>query len=99
MCIRDSIGIDAKPRRWSLDFVRTPYFSDYLDADDWRDLWQPAWRVFVEVSKARKIPKNRVPYFETNSADASWTPKDYHGTRKTARAVVIADFEKRADLG
>jgi hypothetical protein len=97
--ILKDIGLSsAKPGKWTLDFARTPYFSEYPDSDDWRDRWQPVWRATVKLkSPPAKPPTRQVPYFETNSTDDSWSQKDYHGKKKTARALIIADFKNDGD--
>lgn len=91
------LGIKEKASKWTLEFCRAQYFSEYLDSKNWKDRWQPVWRLTVSFAKPLSAAPKKKAYYETNATDDSWTPKDYHGSKPSAHCLIVADFKKEAD--
>jgi hypothetical protein len=98
--LRD-LGIDDKPTRWELTPIRSSYFADEPDADDWRDRWPLVWRARVELPAVPiKVPITaQVPRgTDADGADDDTFSQDDHWlTWASARSVVIADFVNEGD--
>src|SRR5258706_3268118 len=91
------IGIEAKVVSWSIEAYRTRYFSDYLDEDDWRDIWQAVWKVSVITSEEiTSPPKITRPWTGTNATGHNWL--DDPADDSVIDCLVIVDFKSEAAL-
>jgi hypothetical protein len=79
---------------------RSSYFVEDPDSDAWRDFWPIVWRVEVALPSKVTVPAPKFGSIETDAKDESWEADSPHHHRnlKGAHAVVIADFDKAADL-
>ncbi|MET0398307.1 MAG: hypothetical protein ABW277_16015 [Longimicrobiaceae bacterium] len=89
----DALGVDARAERWEIKPYRSSYFSDFLDSDDWRDVWQVVWSAHLTADRAVELEDTGEPIVETEAEDDSWT--DQKRVRDDARlpCLVIADFD------
>jgi hypothetical protein len=93
------IGVEGNVEAWSLTTCRSPYYTDYLDSDDWRDRWQVAWKARVELDRDVELPElppdGIVP---ADAEDASWSEENDFLKLESARCLVVADFPEPSAL-
>ena len=96
----EAAGVSARVVRWSMRRFRTSYFTEYLDSDDWQDVWQPAWKVRAELAEPAFFGK-RAPggEYDANVVDDSWSPDNDTGRILAAPCLVLADFPDPDALG
>lgn len=89
------LGVSGAPEAWSVEPMRTQYFSDGLDESDWRDRWKVAWEVKIKPKTSftwsNAYPPSFTPLAE---ADRSWD-----GTRRgmvtQERCTCVLMFSQR----
>jgi len=94
----EEIGICETPTKWSVTPCRSKYYSEYLDEEDWRDIWQLVWKLQMTIDQPV------CPEIKANSL-IPWTPTDVTGDEwlkvvdedKTT-CFVVSDFNNDADL-
>jgi hypothetical protein len=95
--VLEDLGVEAAAAGWTMDRYRTGYFTDYHDSEDWRDRWQQAWRLRIELADTPREPDASEP-IPTEATDASWAPDDDPGTLPSATCLILADFENEEEL-
>lgn len=95
--ILTDINIKTDVASWSIEPFRSNYYSDYLDEDDWRDTWQPVWRIsIVTTKKIDSLPSYKEPSIETNATGKDWEARPSDDA--TIGCLVIADFKSETSL-
>jgi len=91
------MGIEANVASWSIEPYRTSYYSEYLDEDDWRGIWQLVWKARVVTTKEiGKLPEMRVPWIGTNATGRGyWEGPDDDAA---VGCLVISDFDSEGAL-
>jgi hypothetical protein len=71
-----AIGVAERPALWTMEPMRTHYFSSYREAsDDWEDRWALVWRLRANLVTNRAPVLAAPPswgYFDLDTADASF---------------------------
>ena len=89
-----SIGLDDRVTGCAVKAFRSNYFSEYLGESDWRDVWQPVWKVEIAVNKPNVlVPQLRTNGIGTDAEDESWTPQKRLRDDTMLNCLVIADFK------
>lgn len=94
--LRD-IGLITNVSNWSIKPYRSNYFSEYLDEDDWRGIWQIVWKIRVTTTKKiRTSSKLKKPWIDSNATGKDW----WDGPDESAAlgCLVICDFMSEAEL-
>jgi hypothetical protein len=95
--ILKDINVKADVANWSIEPYRTSYYSDYLDGDDWRDTWQPIWKVRVIMKEEiDSLPRYKTPSIETNATGEDWSARPSNNA--IIGCLVIADFKSESSL-
>jgi hypothetical protein len=90
------LGVKRQAKKWSLHPCRSRYFSEYLEGDDWRDVWPIVWRFQVELDGPLGALQERKDPLGTNA-----TGHDrWDGPEKDdpLSCLVVADFRTKSDL-
>ncbi len=93
----NDIGISINVESWTIVSFRSIYFSEYLDRDDWRDVWPIIWKVHVKANKQiENPPKITDLLIDTNASGSDWLddPED----EDLIGCLVISDFDQEAAL-
>ncbi len=89
----ETLSVTAEVSTWRVSAFRTRYFSEYIGEEDWRDTWQPVWRVRIETSSPiAGIPELAEEGVGTDVGDDSWTPENRLRDDDDVKCLVIADF-------
>jgi hypothetical protein len=94
--LRDA-ELEVEVDRWSIEAYRSKYYSEYLDGEDWRDIWPVVWKVRVRAAREiGRMPKMSHRWIESNATGPNWT----QGPKADASVgcLVVADFADRKDL-
>jgi hypothetical protein len=94
--LRD-LGIQTSVVDWSIEPCRSKYYSEYLDSEDWRDVWQIVWNVrIIGNQKIDDLPVAKSPWLGTNATGYEWceTPDD----DAVISCLVVSDFNNATDL-
>jgi len=88
-----TLGVNADVTAWTVEPFRSTYFSEYLDEEDWRDRWQPVWRIGIQTSaEIDSLPEPAENGVGTDAGDDSWTPERRLRDDAEIRCLVLADF-------
>jgi hypothetical protein len=91
------IGVEASVKSWTIKVYRTNYYSDYLGEEDWRDIWQPVWKLHVVTDEEiRALPKRKTPWMGTNATGKNLL--DRPDRNAIISCLVISDFKSEAAL-
>ncbi|HMF39979.1 MAG TPA: hypothetical protein VKQ32_04765 [Polyangia bacterium] len=92
----DAWGITGEITDWKIERIRTSYFSDYLEDEDWRDRWQWAWILKV---RGRFVPPDDTGVYETlkfvHELDSG---DDEKSGPERCRALIIAGARDPRDV-
>jgi hypothetical protein len=94
----DAWGIAGEVEAWSVERIRTSYFSDYLNDDDWRDRWQRAWilRVRGRLTRPEAGPYQILQF--VSAIDPTADPDEDDGPERCRALVIVGSREARDTL-
>ena len=96
------IGITAPPRSWTMEAMRTHYFSSYREgSDNWEDRWNLAWRLrcVLDIDRAPALPKPPPwGFFDIDAIDRSFHPTHRPQLAQGWNCLLIADAREQAVL-
>lgn len=93
------IGLpDAGATNWVLEPYRSKYYSDYLDEDDWRGIWQVVWKMSISVQLPVPINAFDKFLFETSADDGSWSNANSLDDEAPLNCLIVSDFENEKIL-
>ena len=95
--ILKTLEIRANVQNWIVTQYRSKYFSEYLDETDWRDIWQPVWKIRINTKQTIDPPavqwENGIG---TDAGDGSWSANKRTRDTANTRCLVIADYRTTA---
>jgi hypothetical protein len=94
----DAWGIAGEVEGWSVERVRTSYFSDDLDSDDWRDRWQRSWilRARGRLTRTKDGPYEILQF--VSAIDPTADPDEEDGPERCRALVIVGSREARETL-
>lgn len=97
-----AMRIEEPPRSWTMQPVRTHYFSSYRqDSHHWEDRWNLAWRLRLVLDPARPPAVASPPpwgYFDVDEIDASFHPMRRPQLASGWHCLLIADAVEHSVL-
>ena len=89
------IDITLPIKSWSVLPIRTAYLSDFLDSNNWEDIWQLSWKVSVLLEESADLSHLVDDFcYESDAVPSQRFPK----IDVIANCYVIADFQDYAAM-
>lgn len=91
------LQVDAQPAHWTITCCRSKYYSEYLDEDDWRGIWQIVWKVSITTVnpiKRKRQPRPVIPWREANITGDEWI----RGPAGKVMCLAVSDFPNQTAM-